>query len=142
MRYAWLLWVSVGLTVTVLAGGAWMGYADDPQVKEEGEGEPESFWMRKKLEYTQNILSGLALEDFDAIQKNAHAMRRLSRVEGFVRRTHVEGYRTQLKVFEFSNEEIARLAGERNIDGAALAFAQMTISCVNCHKHLRSMADE
>lgn len=127
----------IGWTVTVaslLALGSGLGWAlaDD-------EDQPDSFWMQKKLEHTQDVLSALATEDFEAIGVNAEAMRRLSRLEGFVRRSNVEAYRTQLKVFEFANQELARHAREKNIDGAALAFTQLTLSCVNCHKEIRNL---
>lgn len=98
---------------------------------------PVSFWMDKKLEYSQHILSGLALEDFEKIGRTAQAMQRLGKIETFVRRHDTEAYRTQFRVFQFANEELIRLAAEKNIDGAALAFTQLTLSCVNCHKQLR-----
>ena len=95
-----------------------------------------SFWMTKKLEYSQNILAGLATGDFDKIVANAQSMRNLSKIEGFVR-GQTPGYRTQLHLFEESADEIIRQAKKDNVEGATLAFAQLTISCVNCHKHLR-----
>lgn len=112
--------------------------ADKPAQAEDKEEHPTSFWMQKKLEYTQHILSGLALEDFDQIGRSAQAMQRLGKLEAFVRRHDTDAYRTQLRVFQFANEELIRLAADKNIDGAALAFTQLTLSCVNCHKQLRS----
>ena len=95
-----------------------------------------SFWMKQKLIYSQQILNGLALEDYDMIVENANAMKGLNKLEYFVRRKP-EGYRTQLKVFQSSVDQIADAAAASNLDGATLAFTQMTISCVNCHKQLR-----
>jgi cytochrome c556 len=76
---------------------------------------------------------------FDKIVANAQSMRNLSKVEGFVR-SQTPGYRAQLHIFEVSADEIIRQAKQDNVDGAALAFTQLTISCVNCHKHLRADA--
>jgi hypothetical protein len=95
-----------------------------------------SFWMRKKLDYSQNILAGIATADFDKIVENAEAMRALGKIEGFIR-GRTPGYRTQLQIFEESNKEILYQATRDNVEGAALAFTQLTISCVNCHKQLR-----
>lgn len=95
-----------------------------------------SFWMRKKLEFSQNILGGIATADFDEIVSNAESMGRLSRVEGFIRR-QTPGYQTQLKIFEDAVAEITRQAKRESVEGAGLAFTQMTFSCVNCHKRLR-----
>jgi hypothetical protein len=119
------------LTVALIAD------ADDKQAADKDQ--PVSFWMTKKLEYSQNILAGIATADFDKIIANAQSMRNLSKVEGFVR-TQTPGYRAQLHIFEESADEIIRQAKKDNVDGAALAFAQLTISCVNCHKHLRAEA--
>lgn len=98
--------------------------------------QPVSFWMRKKLEFSQNILGGIATADFDKIVSNAEAMGRLSRVEGFIRR-QTPGYQTQLKIFEEAVADITRQANRESVEGAGLAFTQMTFSCVNCHKRLR-----
>ena len=43
----------------------------------------------------------------------------------------------KLKSFQFPVNELVRNAEDENIDGAPLAFTQMTISCVNCHKAVR-----
>ncbi len=98
--------------------------------------QPMSYWMKRKLEYSQNILSGLAKADFEAIEASAQSMLNLSKVEGFIRR-QAPGYTSQVHVFEESNDEIIRQARKHNVEGAALAFTQLTISCVNCHKQLR-----
>ena len=118
-----------GLWLTEIARGDEQAGASSEQ--------PISFWMKKKLEYSQNILAGITNADFDKIVVNAEAMRNLSKVEGFVRR-QTPGYRTQLQIFEESADEIIRQGKKDNVDGAALAFTQLTISCVNCHKHLRA----
>ena len=102
-------------------------------------GEPDhstSFWMKKKLDLSQRILGGLATADFDTIAASAESMRNLSKVESFVR-GQAPGYRTQLQIFDEANAEIIRQAQKDNVDGVALAFTQLTISCVNCHKQLR-----
>lgn len=106
--------------------------ADDEKEKEKG----PSFWMKQKLLYSQRILNGLALEDYDMITENANAMKGLNKLEYFVRRKP-EGYRTQLKVFQSSVDQIVRTSADSNLDGATLGFTQLTISCVNCHKQLR-----
>jgi hypothetical protein len=98
--------------------------------------QPMSFWMQKKLEYSQNILAGIANSDFDKIVANAQSMRNLNKVEGFVRR-QTPSYNVQLLFFEAATDEIIRQAQKDNLEGATLGFAQLTISCVNCHRHLR-----
>ncbi|MFM7073142.1 MAG: hypothetical protein ACKO38_15255 [Planctomycetota bacterium] len=95
-----------------------------------------SVWMRRKLDYSQQILVGIAEADFERIATNAKAMRALGKVERFVR-GRTPGYRSQLQIFQDATEQLIKHAEKDNVDGAALAFTQLTISCVNCHKHLR-----
>ena len=104
--------------------------------EDEKKNDEPSFWMKQKLTYSQEILNGLAKEDYEVITKNAMAMQGLNKIEMFVRQKP-EGYRTQLKTFQFSVNELVRNAEDKNLDGATLAFTQMTISCVNCHKEIR-----
>ena len=100
-----------------------------------------SIWMKKKLDYSQNILAGLAEADFDKIAENAEAMQGLSKVEWFVR-AGTPGYRTQLEIFLDANADIIKQAKRDNLEGSAFAFTQMTISCVNCHRKLRASNQE
>ncbi len=76
--------------------------------------------------------------DFDAIGKTARTMNSLTHMEKWVRGTTPE-YRTQLRFFENANEQIIRAADKENLDGAALAYVQLTLSCVNCHKVVRDL---
>jgi len=124
---------AIGLAVS--AWGLCAVRAQAPQEKKE-EGQSTSYWMKKKLEYSQHILEGLAEADYDKIVENAQAMRRLNRIEGFIR-GQMPGYRGHLNVFETALDEIIRQGNKDNVDGAALAFTQLTVSCVNCHKYLR-----
>ena len=104
---------------------------------QKAEEQEPNFFMKKKLEFSQHILAGLATSDFDRISDAATSMNNLNQIEKWSRRTNAEAYRTQLRVFRFANEELVRQANRKNIDGAALAFSQLTLSCVNCHKVLR-----
>ena len=123
------------LAVPALWSGAVRGAAD------EGDDQKPSVWMKKKLEFTEKILAGLASEDYDNIGKNARLMNTMSHLEKWVRGNTPE-YRTQLKIFQNANDHLIRMADEKNLDGAALAYVQMTLSCVNCHKVVRASLRE
>ena len=109
-----------------------------PQAKTERTGEQStSFWMERKLHLSQQLLAGITAGDFDKVSTSAQAMKGLNKVEAFIR-GRTPGYRTQLQVFDESLDEIIRQADKDNLEGAALGFTQLTISCVNCHKQLRA----
>ena len=103
---------------------------------EKDDQEKPSFWMQKKLGYSESILKGLVNRDFDQIAKNARSMSALTQIEKWVRGNTPE-YRAQLHVFQDSNQQLIRMADKKNLDGAALAYVQLSLSCVNCHKIVR-----
>ncbi len=113
--------------------------ADQPQNSKEDESKDPSVWMRMKLEYSKNILEGVTKADFALIEQNAAKMRGLNRFERFVR-GRWDGYAEQLQTFQQANDELIKQARKANVEGATLAFTQMTISCVTCHKKLREHA--
>ncbi len=102
---------------------------------------PLDFWMQKKLDYSAGILKGLSLADYSLIVTNAQQMRRLNKIEGFVRSRNKD-YRTHLHTFESVTTEIIREAEKKNIEGVTLAFHQLTTSCVRCHQTLREPIDK
>jgi len=93
--------------------------------------------MQSKLEHSKNILEGLTKEDFDAIGKGAKSMRDLTALEGWFL-ADTPRYKAQLNAFWFANDALAQAATDKNLDAAALAYTQLTISCVNCHKYVRA----
>jgi hypothetical protein len=95
-----------------------------------------SVWMRQKLTASQNILAGLTTGDFSEIEKNAQAMLVVGYLEKWVR-ADAPGYQKMMKDFEYANKSLTLSAREKNLDGATLAFMQLTVSCVHCHKIVR-----
>jgi len=125
--------VLFGLATVMVLLGVGASFAEDK--------EPESYWMRKKLEYSQEILAGLSREDFDTVTRNARSMNALGQLEKWFRANTPE-YRAQLKLFRSANEQLIRQSEEKNLDGAAFAYMQATLSCVNCHRTVRDLADK
>jgi cytochrome c556 len=104
--------------------------------KKPSDDEKSTVWMQKKLEYSQNILAGLTEGDFDKISKNAKEMNFMDYLERWTRAGSPD-YKRQVSYFEFANKELIRQAKEKNVDGATLAYNQLTVSCVQCHKIVR-----
>jgi hypothetical protein len=100
-----------------------------------------SLWMTVKLEKSESVLGALARGDFATLASDAETLATLNEAEGFVRRRN-PSYRTQLRIFQYAVEELRRQAMRENLEGAALAFNQLTLSCVHCHRDLRDQAPE
>ena len=100
-----------------------------------------SLWMKHKLGASQKILEGMSTGDFDLISKHARAMKDTGYLESWVR-TDVPGYKAQMHVFDYTTGAIIDAAEDKNLDGVTLAFNQLTISCVQCHKIIRERGKE
>ena len=133
MRIFPFLMLVIFASITVLADAP-------PASESESADKPTSFWMEKKLEHSHAILRALAMGDFEDVRYNASRLKLLNRVEGFVRRKNPE-YRVHLNTFSRVSAEIERQAEKKNIEGATLAFNQLTVSCVDCHKSMRVEAE-
>lgn len=102
-------------------------------------GSKRSQFMRQKLEFSKQVLEGLAVEDFPLIEKGARALKTLSQAAEWEDPMipNVEQYIPNTREFQRLTEELARKARAKNIDGSTLAFMQLTMNCVTCHKFVR-----
>ncbi len=112
-----------------------LGTASGPAAGQSGD-DGTADVMRRKLDHSQQVLRGLALQDFGLIAANAQRLVRLSRGGGWMVRQTPE-YELFTVEFRRSAEELVRAAEAKNIDGATVAYTQMTFSCVSCHKYMR-----
>ena len=94
--------------------------------------------MQKKLVYSQKLLEGIALADFDKIGDNAKELLALSKqVQFMVLKT--PAYELHANEFRRALEDIQKGVSKKNIDAATLGYMDMTMSCVRCHKHVREV---
>jgi hypothetical protein len=92
--------------------------------------------MKRKLESSQRVLEGVAMNDFDKISKHADELISISKqAEWKVLKTpEYEVYSNQ---FRRNAADLVQKAHDKNLDGAALAYVDLTLTCVKCHKHVR-----
>lgn len=95
-------------------------------------------FMRAKLEHSQNVLEGLTTEDFGMISKNAAKMELLSQ-EAAWQVLQTPEYRQQSLEFRRATTALKAAADNENIDGAALAYVDVTMKCVKCHQYVRNV---
>ena len=92
--------------------------------------------MRKKLQHAQKVLEGIALNDFDKILEHADGLMQVSKeVEWKVVKT--PRYEVQSNEFRRAVEILQEKATQKNLDGAALGYVELTLTCVKCHKYVR-----
>jgi cytochrome c556 len=93
--------------------------------------------MVLKLKESQSLLEGLALNDFDKIQKSAEELLRISKEAQFRKALSTARYEYHANNFQRAAEIAIEKAKAKNIDGVTLAYMEMTQTCVRCHQHTR-----
>lgn len=93
--------------------------------------------MQAKLVASQKVLEGIATEDFTLVGRNANLLLGYSKAEAWLTQQSPE-YARQTEDFRRQASRLADEARKQNVDGATVAYFQLTISCVNCHKLIRS----
>jgi cytochrome c556 len=93
--------------------------------------------MKRKLDYAREIVSGLAMEDYDRI---SHAARELALIsqESIWNAVTTEPYLRESSNFRASAARLQEMAKAKNLDGSALAYFEVTLNCVRCHQYLRT----
>jgi hypothetical protein len=117
------------------AAGPFAGAAQQPGQQPD----QVAVFMRAKLGHSQNVLEGLALEDFDLIGRGAHDLSLASQASSW-QVLQTEDYARQSAEFRRSCDSLRSAAKAKNLDGAALAWMEVTMKCVQCHKYVRDAA--
>jgi hypothetical protein len=92
--------------------------------------------MRQKVAYSQQVLVGITVEDYRLIANNAEKLVELSNKTNWYSR-QVPEYELFLNEFRRNAQELMKASEQKNLDAASLAYVQMTLSCVSCHRFIR-----
>ena len=93
-------------------------------------------FMQRKLDDSREIVSGLAREDYNLISKSAQDLMLLSH-ESAWNVFQSDEYLRMSRSFRGSAERLRNTANQKNLDGATLAYFEVTLNCVRCHKYVR-----
>ena len=93
--------------------------------------------MQVKLQRFQALLEAITKEDYKEMERNASSLARIVEMTSFMRASKTEEYEVQARAFRAAAQTLASKAENTNLDGATLAYLDMTISCVKCHNHFR-----
>jgi len=98
-------------------------------------------FMRIKLTHSQDVLEGLAVEDFDLIDRGAQQLS-LTSEDASWQVLQTEDYARMSADFRRSCDRLRAAARGKYLDGAALAWMEVTMKCVQCHKYIRDRDDD
>lgn len=96
-----------------------------------------SKFMRMKLEASQKVLAGLALEDFELIQEGAAKLEEMSTAEKW-RVSKDPLYREHSVDFQRIAQRLVKNGKDGKLDASALTWIEMTMQCIECHKWSRA----
>jgi hypothetical protein len=96
-----------------------------------------SDFMRAKLVHSQKVVEGLALENYDLIAKHAQELSLLSQAANW-QVLQTPQYLEHSTDFRRSSDALRDAARKKNLDGASLAYFEVTLNCVKCHRYVRS----
>ncbi|HUE73830.1 MAG TPA: hypothetical protein VMP01_23320 [Pirellulaceae bacterium] len=119
------------MTVVVLTGLLWQSASAQ-------ETDKVAIFMKAKLEHSQKVLEGLTMEDFDKIAKHAQEMSLLSQASTW-QVLQTPEYHDRSVEFRRSVDGLTEMARKKNLEGAALAYVDVTMKCVSCHKYVRKV---
>jgi len=123
----------LGLVVVLAALAALpllSGHSDEPKKDRIGD------LMKRKLENSQKVLEGLALNDFDKIAHHAEELLTISK-EAEWKVIKTPQYEIHSNDFRRTADGLIKDAKDKNLDGAALNYVELTLTCIKCHKHVR-----
>lgn len=110
-------------------------HKQDPiPVPEEGSVERRDF-MRTKLLYTQNILEGLTVGEFELIDRGVKELEEILQGEQWVTIDNEE-YRKLVDEFQTALQRVKKASESKNIEATALRFHEMSTRCIDCHQHI------
>lgn len=93
--------------------------------------------MLAKLKESQTLLEGLTLNDLGKVEKSAAELLKISKAAQVRKALNTPAYELHANTFQRAAETMIAKAKAKNIDGATLAYVDMTISCVRCHQYTR-----
>jgi hypothetical protein len=94
-------------------------------------------FMRGKLHAADQVLEGLVTEDFALISKGAGELKQIGDAAKW-RVSNDAMYRQHSTEFQRKVSQLDKSAKDKQLDGAALAYIDLTMSCVDCHKWVKA----
>ncbi len=92
--------------------------------------------MDEKLEYSQQLLEAIIFEDFHAVEGIADELHLISELSSWDVIRSPEYTRRSLEFQRVANR-LAEVAAEKNLDGLALGYVELTLQCFQCHRYMR-----
>lgn len=105
---------------------------------EESEDKPLlATFMRQKMKASHDVMEGLLMEDGKLINKAAKKLKSMSETERW-RVSNDIMYRNHSDDFRNAVDKLIVASKGNSIDRAALSWFDVTLSCIDCHRYVRT----
>jgi hypothetical protein len=94
-------------------------------------------FMRQKMQASNLILEGLCMDDLKTVAAGTQTLMKMPS-EAKWRVSNDMMYRRYSNEFVQAVEELQKEAEENDIDGASMAWVNVTMKCMKCHKWVRN----
>ena len=94
--------------------------------------------MRDKLTHTQKILEAIMVSDYDALDRESAALVRATELPAWSVLKSPE-YLRQSAAFVSAIQDLREAARARDLDRATLEYMSLTLTCFQCHKHMKGV---
>ena len=94
--------------------------------------------MEAKLKNSQRLLEGMALADFGKMTRSAEKLLHITKSDEWMV-IDSKRYEALSNEFQRSVETVLRKARAKNLDGVALSYFDMTLSCLRCHQYVHEV---
>lgn len=111
--------------------------ADNETEADDGKSSLDKF-MHQKLAASTQILKGLMIEDLKLVADNANELLDMSKEERW-RASNDMMYLQHSTQFRIAVDDLYKKAEKNSIDGASLAWVNVTMSCIKCHEWVRNV---
>lgn len=142
----------IAMSAGVIGGAIWtlhsqaaspVAAVDDGKVANNREDDEEkkpglADFMRQKLDHSNDIMEGLLVENPKMIVKAAERLKKMSDAEQW-RVSNDIMYRNHSEDFRRAVDKLIVAAKGKSIDRAALASFDVTLSCIDCHRYVRTV---
>jgi hypothetical protein len=122
---------------SLLVAGSLFGVLGSRAADPAKEEQRDAILMRAKLAASQLTLEGLMYGDFDSIGRGAKQLHDIDEWHSSKQDAVYDHYSAE---FRRLSEKLARLANEKNAEGALFTYQHLTSTCVTCHEYVRDVS--
>jgi len=109
----------------------------DDQKGDDGRTKLLKDFMRQKLKSSNRILEGLMVDDLKMVDEAAEALLEMSQAEEWRASTDLM-YLQHSREFGTAVQDLRAKAKKDSLDGASLAWINVTMKCIHCHEWVRN----